>query len=212
MLEPGVRSDFTHGTDNSSDQTITATNSHNDRLRDCLRRAREGDGSAFTELMGDYHVPLCNYLTRLAGSHELGSDLAQETLIRAWTSLPELREEQHFKAWLYRIATNLARSHLRRARLVRWLPWPQTEEETSSQALSIEGPETRVSEADVINNTLSRLSPQYRTCLLLQIVGGFSQRDIALMLGISEKGVSSNVCRAREQFRQIYASLKGDTE
>jgi RNA polymerase sigma-70 factor, ECF subfamily len=188
MLEPGVQSDFTHSGDNSSsDLAMTAMDTHNDRLRDCLRRAREGDGSAFTELVGDFHVPLCNYLARLVGSDELGRDLAQETLIRAWTSLPELREEQHFKAWLYRIATNLARSHLRHARLVRWLPWPQTEEETSSNALSIEGPEDRVSEADVINKTLARLSPQYRTCLLLQIVGGFSQRDIALMLGISEK-------------------------
>jgi RNA polymerase sigma-70 factor (ECF subfamily) len=147
----------------------------------------------------------------MVGNDELGRDLMQETLIRAWTSLPELRADQHFKAWLYRIATNLARSHLRRARLIRWLPWTQTEEGASLKALSIEGPEERVSEADIISKTLLGLSPQYRTCLLLQVVGGFSQRDIALLLGISEKSVGSNVCRAREQFRHSYASLKGDT-
>ena len=205
MLEQGAHSDFVDGPGDSSALAIDTRNGH-------LRRAREGDGSAFTALVGDFHVPLCNYLARLVGNDEVGRDLAQETLIRAWTSLPELREEQHFKAWLYRIATNLAHSHLRRARLIRWLPWTQTEERVSSMALSVEGPETRVSEADVVHKTLARLSPQYRTCLLLQVVGGFSQRDIAYMLGISEKGVGSNVCRAREQFRHIYIDLKGDPE
>lgn len=183
-----------------------------DTYDDRLQRACAGDGGAFTELMGDFHAPLCTYLARMVGNDELGRDLAQETLIRAWTSLPELREAQHFKAWLYRIATNLARSQMRRARLIRWLPWTQTEESAASQALSIEGPEAQVSEVDVIKRTLAQLSPQYRACLLLQVVGGFSQKEIAQLLGIRARTVGSNICRAREQFRHIYASLKGDTE
>ena len=202
MLQRGVGFDFAHSAN------VQAPNISAERLQ----RARGGDGSAFTELVSDFHTPLCSYLARMVGDDELGRDLAQETLIRAWTNLPELREEQHFKAWLYRIATNLARSHLRRARLIRWLPWTQTEGATSLKSLSIECPEALVSEAEVVNETLARLSPQCRACLLLQVVGGFSQRDIARSLNISEKSVSSNVSRAREQFRRIYASLKGDSE
>lgn len=205
MLKQGAHRDSIDGPENSSVQAIAEQN-------ECLRRARAGDGGAFSELIGDFYTPLCSYLARLVGNDELGRDLTQETLIRAWTSLPKLRDEQYFKAWLYGIATNLARSHLRHARLISWLPWAQTEESSSSQILAVEGPETQVSEADIIHKTLARLSPQYRTCLLLQVVGGFSQHDIALSLNISEKSVSSNVYRAREQFRHIYASLKGDTE
>ena len=96
--------------------------------------------------------------------------------------------------------------------LIRWLPWAEAAEKSSPRELRIEGPEEQVSEADMIKKTLARLSPQYRTCLLLQVVAGFSQRDIALLLGISEKSVGSNVCRARDQFRHIYQNLKGDTE
>jgi RNA polymerase sigma-70 factor (ECF subfamily) len=205
MLEQGVQDDSADGP--PDDSSAQARDTRDERLR----RAREGDGSAFSELVRDLQVPLCSYVARMMGNDELGRDLMQETLIRAWTSLPELRADQHFKAWLYRIATNLARSHLRRARLIRWLPWTQAEKGASLKALSIEGPEERVSEADIISKTLLCLSPQYRTCLLLQVVGGFSQREIALLLGISEKSVGSNVCRAREQFRHSYASLKGDT-
>ena len=51
-------------------------------------------GFASGELVRDLQVPLCNYLARMVGSDELGRDLAQETLIRAWTSLPELRADQ----------------------------------------------------------------------------------------------------------------------
>ncbi|HLG76687.1 MAG TPA: RNA polymerase sigma factor [Ktedonobacteraceae bacterium] len=187
---------------------LQATNTQSELIAE----ARKGDGSAFTILVRDLHSPLCTYLARLVGDDELGRDLAQETLIHAWSSLPGLREEQHFKAWVYRIATNLARSHLRRARLIRWLPWTEASEKSAERALQVEGPEERMGETEIVKKTLAQLSPRYRTCLLLQIVGGFAQRDIALMLGISEKSVGSNVCRAREQFRQIYQRVKGDTE
>lgn len=179
---------------------------------DLVRRVRAGDASAFAELVHAFHTPLCTYLARLVGNDELGRDLAQETFLLAWTSLSTLREEQHFKAWLYRIATNLAQSHLRRARLMRWLPWAETTDSRSQQALRIAGPEEQASETELIKKTLARLSPRYRTCLLLQVVAGFSQREIALLLKMSEKSVSSNVCRARDQFRQIYCSLKGDLQ
>src|SRR5258708_20036274 len=89
-----------------------------------LRGAREGDGSAFSELVRDLQVPLCSHIARFVINDELGRDLMQETLIRAWTSLPELRSDQHFKAWLYRIATNLPRSPLPPARLIPRPPSP----------------------------------------------------------------------------------------
>lgn len=181
------------------------SNALND-IQSHIERDDEGNTAAFTELVHSYYTPIATYLARLVGNDELGRDLAQETFIRAWTSLPTLREKQYFKAWLYRIATNLARSHLRRARLISWLSW--TDASAFSQAIA--GPEEQIGENDIITKTLARLSPQYRTCLLLQIVAGFSQHDIALMLGISEKSVGSNVSRGREQFRRIYQSLKGD--
>lgn len=195
-------------TDSADDPFFHEMNAH----QELTRRTRAGDERAFTELVRQFHTPLCTYLARLVGNDELGRDLAQETLMRAWTSLPSLREEQHFKAWLYRIATNLAHSHLRRARLIHWLPWKEVAHGPAYGSLSIAGPEEHIGESELVRKTLARLSPQYRTCLLLQTVAGFSQRDIAQLLGISEKSVGSNVCRARDQFRHIYTSLKGDIE
>src|SRR5579859_5964549 len=94
-------------------------------LAQVVELARGGDTLAFRELFQKYNGQVCTYLARLVGNDEVGRDLAQETFMRAWKSLPEIRSDAHFKAWLFRIATNIAMSHLRHARLVRWLPWQE---------------------------------------------------------------------------------------
>lgn len=174
--------------------------------------ARAGDGQAFRELFQKYNGQVCTYLARLVGNDEMGRDLAQETFVRAWKSLPAIRSDAHFKAWLFRIATNIAMSHLRHARLVRWLPWREEEIVTSHIDLSVEGPEAHAGEAECVQYALAQLAPQCRTCLLLQLVAGFSQREIADSLGISEKSVSAYVSRGREQFRRAYTRVKGAVE
>lgn len=181
-------------------------------LAQVVELARGGDGLAFRDLFQKYNGQVCTYLARLVGSDEVGRDLAQETFLRAWKSLPEIRSDAHFKAWLFRIATNIAMSHLRHARLVRWLPWQEEDDVVSHINLSIAGPEEHAGEAECVQYALAQLAPQCRTCLLLQLVAGFSQREIAESLGIREKSVSAYVSRGREQFRRAYTRVKGAAE
>lgn len=178
-------------------------------LPEMVALARSGDAKGFTSLFQTYNAQICTYLARLVGNDELGCDLAQETFLRAWKSLPAVQDELQFKPWLYRIATNVARSHLRHERLIRWLPWIEHEENAGEQ-MSIAGPEERVSEIECVEQAMARIAPQCRTCLLLQVVAGFSQREVAELLHISEKSVGAYVSRGREQFRKAYRQLKGD--
>ncbi|HLH60794.1 MAG TPA: RNA polymerase sigma factor [Ktedonobacteraceae bacterium] len=179
-------------------------------LAETLESARAGDQKAFAQLFALYNGPICKYLAHLAGNDEVGCDLAQETFVRAWKGLPKLQGEIAFRPWLYRIATNVARSYLKRERLIRMLPWADHEKETSTGVLKVAGPEEQAGERECIAKILAMLSPQSRTCLLLQHVAGFSQREIAAVLGISEKSVSAYVSRGREQFRLEYRRLKGE--
>src|SRR6266571_2983813 len=91
-------------------------------LVEIMELARKGDQQAFTQLFESYHGPICTYLAHLVGNDEVGRDLAQETFLRAWKGLPKLQGDIAFRPWLYRIATNVARSYLQRERLMRWLP------------------------------------------------------------------------------------------
>lgn len=178
-----------------SDSSVTAV----------VALARAGDQAAFTALFHQYNAPLCRYLAHLVGNDEVARDLTQETFFRAWQSLPTMRDEQRFAPWLYKIATNLARSYQRHARLVRWLPWAESDGE---QARHIPGPERQVAEAELVALALARLTPKYRVCLLLQLEGGFSQREIAQLLHLTEKSVSVYVSRGRQQFLQAYQEVE----
>ena len=181
------------------------------QLAESIEAARAGDQKAFTQLYEYYNAPICTYIAHLVGSDEVGRDLAQETFIRAWKGLPKLQGEISFRPWLYRIATNIARTHLQRERLMKRLPWKDQQKESIQSVLSVAGPEEQVGEQDCISQVLATLPPQPRMCLLLQHVAGFSQREIALILSISEKSVSAYVSRGREQFRLTYFQLKGES-
>jgi RNA polymerase sigma factor (sigma-70 family) len=135
-----------------------------------VERARQGDHQAFAALFEAYNARICTYLARFVGDDELGRDLAQDTFIAAWGALPQILGELRFGPWLYRIATNTARSSLRRARLLAWLPFGL--ENVHALRIPSAGPEpgARLAEAERIRLALATLAPQARICLL--IAGG----------------------------------------
>src|SRR5436309_14462595 len=172
-----------------------------------VRDAQAGNISAFNTLFQYYNARICTYLARMVGNDEEGRDLAQETFIKVWRALPGMHDEMHFDTWLYRIATNTAIDHLRRGKF-RWTLCKNSKANETSKGMETVGPEARVEEAELIKLALAQLSPQYRACLLLQHVAGFTQREIAQSLNLSEKSVSIYVARGCEQFRQAYARLE----
>jgi RNA polymerase sigma-70 factor, ECF subfamily len=172
-----------------------------------VRDAQSGSMSAFDTLFRYYNARICTYLTRMVGNDEEGHDLAQETFIKVWRALPEMNDESRFEIWLYRIATNTAIDQLRR-RKFRWPLSKNHEADDTSESMRVAGPEEQIEVAELIKLALAQLSPQYRACLLLQHVVGFSQREIAQALKLSEKSISIYVGRGSEQFRQAYERLE----
>lgn len=172
-------------------------------LAELVARAQAGDDQAFAKLIRPYDRKMSIYLARLVGHDEQWQDLAQETFLRAWEKLSELRCAQQFKSWLYRIATNEALSFLRKEEWRRRYSQrlPDDEDYPSDGHMCTPGPEERVAVEDWLKRALGELEPQCRVCLLLYVIGGFSQREIATLLGICESTVSGNVCRGREHLR-----------
>ncbi len=189
-----------------------ALSDEHEALAGLVERARAGDRTAFAALFERYNTRICRYLARLVGDDELGRDLAQDTFLAAWRGVSGIQDDARFTPWLYRIATNLARSHLRRARLIRWLPWGDAGGHLAAGHPSMAGPEEHAGEAEYVALALAAMSPQCRACLLLQLEEGFSQREVAELLGISEKSVSAYISRGRKQFRQAYRRLEQQSE
>ena len=180
-------------------------------LAEVVKSAQAGDKLAFDTLFQLYNTRICTYLSRMVGNDEDGRDLAQETFIKVWRALPQLQDESRFDTWLYAIATRVAIDYIRR-RKFRWPLWKMQDADTDlPESMITQGPEGAVENAEQVKLALAQVSQRYRACLLLQLVAGFSQREIALSLNMSEKSVSVYVSRGSEQFRQAYERLEQDS-
>src|SRR5687767_2583288 len=83
-------------------------------LMDRIRRRR--DGAAFETLTARYREPLLRHLVSMVRDGAAADDLLQEALLRVWTRADRWDGRGAVKAWLFRIATNLALNHLRTVR------------------------------------------------------------------------------------------------
>jgi len=158
--------------------------------------------AVFEQLFRDYQQPIFNYLYRLVGDVARAEELTQETFIKAYRALSRLPADANQRAWLYRIATNTAYDHLRRGRLVRWLPL--LERDSPSSTFIQSNPADSAGEHEAVQLALAQLPLEYRVPLVLFCVQGYSTREIGEMLGISEGAVKVRLHRAREKFRQVY--------
>jgi RNA polymerase sigma-70 factor, ECF subfamily len=77
---------------------------------------REGRPDAFEVLVKRYEKRLFNYIRRMVSSTADAEDLFQETFLRVYRHLDRFRTSGSFRAWAYRIATNVCKDHLRRRR------------------------------------------------------------------------------------------------
>src|SRR6476661_11177888 len=79
-----------------------------------IEATKEGDEAAFAEIVGRYRNPITNFLYRFLNDYEEAVDLAQETFVRLYFAIDRYHTDYAFSTYIYRIATNLAISELRR--------------------------------------------------------------------------------------------------
>ncbi len=174
-----------------------------------LQAARGGDEQAFERLFEPHRRALRLHCYRLLGSLHDADDAVQETSLRAWRSLDRFEPRAPFRAWLYRISTNVAlRAIERRARtpeafdpeeaeIARYLqPYPDRLMEPNSAI------EERESVGLAFVSVMQLLPPRQRAVLVLRDVLGWSTREVADLLGDSVASVNSALQRAREKLEK----------
>ncbi len=178
--------------------------------RELVLRAQHGDQLAFEKLYERYNDRISRYLIRMVGDDGIGSELTQDTFLKAWEALLGLRDPERFANWLYRIATNNAYNYQNHAKLIRTIPWEEYAE--TSTSLSISGPERLIEETELMKLVLARVSPTYRPCFILYVIEKLPQRQIADLLGIKLASVGKYVSRGKEEFRQIYYHMMNEMQ
>jgi len=156
----------------------------------------------FRALIEAHSDDLYRYACWLCKDADMARDLVQEAGLRAWKALDKLRDAQAAKGWLFTILRREFHRSLERKQL------PTQELDESIHGIAAPGYDTRP-EAFQLRRALAGLAEDYREPLVLQVLGGFSCRDIAAMMDISEAAVMTRLFRARKTLR---TALEGDVE
>jgi RNA polymerase sigma-70 factor, ECF subfamily len=170
-----------------------------------------GDEDAFAELVARYRNQITSYIYRMTNDYDGAVDLAQETFLRVYRAAGRYQTTHAFSTYIYRIATNLAISELRkrkRRRLVSLTGLVSSGE--GEEVRDFDAPDERpLADAElvdaeqrrVVKRAILTLPDKYRAPLVLRDVEGKSYDEIAQILATSEGTVKSRINRARNFLR-----------
>ena len=176
--------------------------------------ATAGDEFAFSQLVDCHRDELQAHAYRMLRSRQDAEDLTQETFLRAWRKRKSFRGESSFRAWLYRIATNVCLTALeqrsRRPHTSRGpvdVPIePGFDRMLEGVAATDPGPDDDVASRETIELAflvaVRHLPPKQRAVLFLCDALGWSANDAAALLETSVASVTSALQRARRSLRE----------
>lgn len=171
------------------------------RIATFVDLARKGCHEAYRELVERHRDRIYRFCLGWVGVEEDAEELCQDVFVRAFSALPRFRGEQHFSAWLYRIARNCCHDHRRSL---------NRRKRKREQALDVSGdegwicpqrrPDERVVESEELERLrkiIADLPESLREVILLCCLEGMSQEECAAILRCSRRAVEGRLYRAR---------------
>lgn len=177
----------------------------NEQEQTWVQEARRGDRRAFSRLVEAYQRPVFNLTYRMLGNVEEAEDAAQEAFLRAYSRLGQYDPEMKFSTWLFSIANHYCIDRLRKRRATQI----SIDDNPVLQNLESEDPrperQALQQEARIeVQALLDRLTPEYRTPLVLRYWEEMSYEEIAETMDVTVATVKSRLFRARQQLAAIY--------
>ncbi len=162
-----------------------------------LRRAAAGDAGAWRELVDSHSGPLFRYAFRMVGERDAAEDVVQESYLRLWRQAKRWRPEAPVRAWLFRVAGNLAIDALRRRRHT-----VEMEPDHAEAAPGIDDLLSEREQTEWVWRFVAELPERQRKALVLCRVEGMSMAEAGAVLGCSVGAVESLLSRARQQLKR----------
>jgi RNA polymerase sigma-70 factor (ECF subfamily) len=160
---------------------------------------KDGDQSAFTQIVSAYKDKIVNFLYQLTGDYQKAVDLSQETFLRVYFKADKYRPIAPLSSWIYAIAANLARTDIKKRKrmaLVSLEELPPT--------VTISTPSGDASDSGLsanLKDALEALHPRYRIPIVLKDVEGYSQEEIARIINRPVGTVKARISRGRAMLK-----------
>jgi len=175
-----------------------------------VAQSREGNTSAFAELVRRYEGKIFRLAQHVTQNREDAEDVLQETFMKAYEHLDQFQGNSKFYTWIVRIAVNQALMKLRRRKTGKTVSLDEsidTGEDTVVREIAAwdENPEQRFSReemGEILESAIQSLEPPYRSVFVLRDIEELSTEETADALGLSIPAVKSRLLRARLQLRE----------
>jgi RNA polymerase sigma-70 factor (ECF subfamily) len=187
-------------------RSIESANDH-----ELLVAIRDGDEAAFQEIVRRYRNPITNFIYRMLDDYDRSVELAQETFIRVYTSASRYQANYSFSTYIYRIATNLAISELRKRKRRKFVSLFSPYTSDDGDAVEMDPPDQGVLQDEAliederrraVARAIRSLPEKYRAAVVLRDVEGLSYDRIAEVMNLSEGTVKSRINRARNLLKE----------
>jgi RNA polymerase sigma-70 factor (ECF subfamily) len=148
-----------------------------------------------------------NYLYQITGDYQRAVDLSQETFLRVYFKADRYKPIAPFSAWVYAIASNLAKTDLKKRRRTAAVSL-----EDMPPTIQLSTPSGEASDSGLIRNlreALEGLHPRYRVPVVLKDMEGYSQEEIARMIKRPVGTVKARISRGRAILRKQLEKAAG---
>lgn len=177
-----------------------------------VRRVQAGNNEAFEELVKRYERKVYNIAYRLMGNERDASEVLQDAFLRAYRFLPKFQFKSSFFTWLYRIATNVSLTKLRKREKVQLVSIDEPANADGDLPLEIPdyryNPEKMMKQRqlrEALQNAVDNLPPDYRSVVVLRDLEGLSNEEVSKVLNLTVAAVKSRLHRGRLELRKVLA-------
>ena len=175
--------------------------------QELMRQVQRGDEMAFGQIVIAYKDRIVNYLYQFTGDYQKAVELSQETFLRVYFKARQYRPVAPVSSWIYAIATNLARTEMKRARRASLVSLDDiTAHEVEEHAYSEDPPDPGLLKN--LREALNSLHPRYRIPVVLKDMEGFSQEEIAEILKKPVGTIKARISRGRNFLKKKLEEAK----
>ncbi len=175
-----------------------------------VRRAKEGDMSAYDELVKRYQERVYGTIYHMTSNHDDAADLSQEAFIKAYQALKSFKGDSSFFTWVYRIAVNRTINFLKQRRnrtphmSLNDIDFQAENDPDMVALVSNNTPRRDVALSELqekLNAAMQKLSEEHRLVVTLHDVQGLSHDEISKIVGVNSGTVRSRLFYARQQLQ-----------
>ncbi len=163
-----------------------------------IQQIQNGDVSSFHEIFHRHKSNIINLAFRFTRSREAAEDIAQDIFIKIYEGKAKFNPNAKFTTWLYRVTVNASIDFIRRRKFSE-IPSNITAEQKDHPA------EEEIKA--MVQSAIDSLPEKFRSPILLFQFEEMSHREIASVLGITEKAVERRISRAKEALRKKLGGL-----